>query len=92
LELSLQYTEESAGVGKVVLGYLTGNEGMVKNAVKLFNQAMANQGFKQSLIAKLKSAQETLSDASRVLTNAGEAKMATEPAAEIGKILEVLSK
>jgi hypothetical protein len=52
LELSLQYTEESGGVGKVVLGYLTGNEGMAKDAVKVFNQAMANKMFKQSLLVK----------------------------------------
>lgn len=69
-----------------------GESAFIDDAVKIFNQAFSNKIFRKQLLAKLKSAQETLEGAAKVLKNSDEVKMAVDRAAELGKIIEVLKK
>jgi len=74
------------------LGFISGNRKLAKDAVKLFNRAMENQGFRDKLLVSLKSAQETLNDAAKTLTNVSEAKMAGDKAHEINYLIDAVKK
>ena len=92
LELSLQYVEDAAKNGQIALGFIIGKQELIADAIKVFNRAMKNEKFVNALMVRLKAAQETLNDASKVLRNADEVKMATERAEEIGKIIKAMQK
>jgi RHS repeat-associated protein len=89
IELSLQY-EKIGDKGRVVLGFISGEQKYIGDAIKVFNQAIQNKNFQKGLLVRLKAAQETLTDASRALGNKDEVKMALDRAEEIGKIIETL--
>jgi hypothetical protein len=74
LELSVKFkaAEKVGEEGSLVLGFISGNQDYVKNAIKTFNSAFANQKFRNQLLVKLKAAQETLTGATKVLKNAAE--------------------
>ena len=84
LELSLKPMAD----GKIGLGFISGNQKMVTDAVKLFNQAMENSDFRASLLVRLKAGQETLQGAGKVLGNSKEAKMAIDKAHEFNFLID----
>ena len=82
IELSLQF-EKIGDKGRVVLGFISGEQKYIGDAIKVFNQAMQNKNFQKGLLVRLKAAQETLTDASKVLGSKDEVKMALDRAEEI---------
>ena len=88
LELSLQAAEE----GEIGLGYISGPGKNVRDAIKVFNKALKNPNFRAALLVKLRASQEALEDATKILSNANEVKMAVDKAKEIKIIIKAISK
>jgi len=88
IELGLVPTQ-GGGIGLVQVGKKVGTAQEIKNAVKVFNQAMASSKFRSELLVRLKVQQESLQNAFKGSKNA---QQAINKAHEINYLIKAVLK